>query len=115
MNKNGGLFDFFKRFVARTRDDDFEESPVASSNIKTVAYDPKNKKLRIKFHNGGHYEYDNVGDRLFQKLMNADSKGKYFHRALKKNQSQYPYLKLAWKQFKLPVLTPTSWRNKGNT
>ena len=56
---------------------------VDSTDIKSVGYDPATKILEIEFHSGGIYQYLDVPDMVYSDLMNADSKGKYFHRHVK--------------------------------
>lgn len=56
---------------------------VDSTDIKSVGYDPATKILEIEFHSGGIYQYLDVPDMIYSDLMNADSKGKYFHRYVK--------------------------------
>lgn len=55
--------------------------PVSSSNIASVGYE--NGTLYIRFHSGGLYEYTNVPAALYQGLMSAPSKGRYFHANIK--------------------------------
>lgn len=50
---------------------------VDSSNLESVGY--VNGTLHIQFHSGGLYEYTNVPASLYQGLMSAPSKGRYFH------------------------------------
>lgn len=52
---------------------------VKSNNIDEVAYDQENKVLFVRFKNGGHYSYENVSKELYEELMKAESKGKFFH------------------------------------
>jgi hypothetical protein len=52
--------------------------PVESSNLKEVGYDPDTQVLRVKFHNGGLYEFDGVSEEKHAALMAADSKGRHF-------------------------------------
>lgn len=52
---------------------------VVSSNLNAVGYDGQNSILRIAFNNGGVYEYDGVPEVVYHGLMNASSKGCYFH------------------------------------
>lgn len=61
---------------------------VNSTNIKAIAISGKN--LVIKFNNNSIYEYKNAA-REFTKIINADSKGKYFHQYIK---NQYSYIKI---------------------
>ncbi len=54
-------------------------TPVTSSDLKSVGYDPESQPLEIEFHGGGVYRYDGVPEAVFDGLMSAPSKGKYFH------------------------------------
>ena len=53
--------------------------PVDSSNLAAVGYDAASAVLRIAFHSGGVYQYAGVPETVYQGLMNASSKGRYFH------------------------------------
>jgi len=55
-------------------------SSVESSSIKAIGHDPKTRTLRIEFHSGGVYDYPNVGADEHKNLIEAESKGKHFHR-----------------------------------
>ncbi|KZX11337.1 hypothetical protein MBORA_15820 [Methanobrevibacter oralis] len=66
-------------------------TPVSSSNLESVGYDPSTETLRIKFLKSGLYEYYNVPQDVYDGLMAASSKGKYFHNNIK---DKYPYTKL---------------------
>nr|WP_228859692.1 KTSC domain-containing protein [Xenorhabdus sp. PB61.4] len=44
--------------------------------------------MEIGFHDGGVYQYYAVPSRVYQGLMNASSKGKYFHQYIR-NSYQY--------------------------
>ncbi len=55
--------------------------PVSSSNIESVGYE--NGTLYIRFHSGGLYSYQNVPVAVYQGLMSASSKGRYFHSNIK--------------------------------
>lgn len=59
-------------------------TPVSSSNIASVGYDPENRILEIEFHNGSIYQYFNISESVYKGLMNADSHGKYFDAYIKK-------------------------------
>ncbi len=52
---------------------------VGSSNINSVGYDTKTRKLRIEFKNKAIFDYFDVAPELFNDLMDADSVGKFFH------------------------------------
>jgi hypothetical protein len=68
-----------------------ERVPVSSSNIRSIGYDPDSSTLEIEFTNGGVYQYQGVPEPEFEALMNAGSKGKHFHAAIK---NKYPHVKL---------------------
>ena len=63
--------------------------PVNSSDLASVGY--LGSTLRIQFHKGGMYEYDNVPYQVYAGLMNAASKGHYFHTHIK---GLYPYRRI---------------------
>jgi len=62
-------------------------TPVRSSNIRSVGYDPETRILEVEFHTGGIYQYSGVPETIFQGLMRAVSKGSYFHDHIK---DRYP-------------------------
>ena len=66
--------------------------PVESSDLASVGYDSKNSVLEIEFKSGGIYQYSGVPQPVYDDLMNAASKGKYFHQYIK--NSRYPYSKI---------------------
>lgn len=57
------------------------KTPVRSSNIASVGYE--NGTLEIAFVDGGVYQYFNVLEHVYQGLMSAVSKGRYFHDHIK--------------------------------
>lgn len=58
-------------------------SPV-SSMIAEIGYDRKMQTLRVVFHkNGAVYDYPTFPERDWDAFLAAESKGKYFHRAIK--------------------------------
>ena len=54
-------------------------TPVTSSHLDSVGYDPHSKTLEIEFNDGSVYQYFNVPERVYQGLMRAYSKGEFFH------------------------------------
>lgn len=64
---------------------------VQSSDLHSVGYDNIAKILHIKFLSGGLYEYSLVPQSIHTGLMNASSKGIYFHQNIK---NRYPTRKL---------------------
>lgn len=55
--------------------------PVSSSNISSIGYE--GSTLHIRFHSGGLYAYYNVPLSVYNGLMSAGSKGRYFHANIK--------------------------------
>jgi len=47
-----------------------------SSNIQAIGFD--HGVLRVVFHSGSTYDYDDVPEEVFQQFLAASSKGKYF-------------------------------------
>ena len=68
-----------------------ERIPVESSNLASVAYDSEREILEIEFKSGGIYEYTGVPQSVYDGLMNAESKGKYFYQYIR---DSYSYLKI---------------------
>ena len=64
---------------------------VSSSNLHSVGYDSSSAILEISFHSGGVYQYYNVPESVYFSLLNASSKGKYFHQYIK---NRYRYRKV---------------------
>lgn len=58
-------------------------TPVLSSDIAAIGYDPQSQVLAIRFNRGGVYYYDDVSSNVYQELMNDSSKGSYFHRNIR--------------------------------
>lgn len=59
-----------------------ERKPVKSSNIKSIGYDAKTRKLEVEF-NSGVYSYDNVSPEKHSALMASESVGGYLHTHIK--------------------------------
>ncbi len=60
-----------------------------SSNLKSVGYDQSSNILEIEFLSGGIYQYFKVPSQIYLALINATSKGSYFHKNIKE---QYKYI-----------------------
>jgi hypothetical protein len=69
-----------------------QRTPVTSSNLKSVGYDPDTRTLEIEFHSGGIYQYSGVPEAVYSGLMSASSHGSYFDSHIKK--AGYPYRKV---------------------
>lgn len=52
---------------------------VESSNIASIGYDQEMLILEVEFRNGTIYQYYDIPSYIFEGLMQADSKGKYFN------------------------------------
>lgn len=60
-----------------------ERTPVESSAINSVGYDPSGNRLEIEFKSGTIYQYTNVPEYMYIALMSADSKGAFFDRHIR--------------------------------
>ena len=60
-----------------------ERKLVSSSNLHSVGYNPTTETLEIKFHKSGVYQYFNVPNSIYDKLMSASSKGTFFDNHIK--------------------------------
>jgi KTSC domain len=52
---------------------------VESSAIARMAYDSEQESLHVEFRDGRAYRYEGVPARLYQGLLESDSKGTYFN------------------------------------
>ncbi len=68
-----------------------ERSPVTSSNIQSIGYDPESSILEVEFNDGSVYQYFAVPETEYEGLMNASSHGTYLHANIK---GRYSYSKL---------------------
>ena len=55
-----------------------ERTPVISSFISSVGYDPETKDLEIEFSNGDSKTYHDVAPGVAEGMMKSSSKGRYF-------------------------------------
>lgn len=60
-----------------------ERTPVSSSNIVSIGYNPQLSTLEIEFNNGRVYQYFDVPESVYGELMAAQSHGKYFNQQIK--------------------------------
>lgn len=63
---------------ARAQSGLIERTPVKSSDLASVGYDAKIRVLEIEFHSGGIYRYHEVPREIFERLLAAESKGRFF-------------------------------------
>ncbi len=68
-----------------------ERTPVTSSNILSIGYDPDSCTLEMEFNNGALYQYAGVPQAEYDALMGAASHGQYFNANIKHT---YPGTKL---------------------
>ena len=72
--------------------DEKEFTPVKSSNLSGVHYDPERKALTVKFKSGGTYTYTGVPAHRYEGLLSAESPGSYLHKHIR---SGYDWTKAA--------------------
>ena len=68
-----------------------EREPVSSSNIASIGYDPDSETLEVEFNTSGIYQYFNVPSFMHERLIMADSVGKFFNAEIKE---AYPCSKM---------------------
>lgn len=72
-----------KQSTTKTKYSNLRKHFVDSSNIEWIAYDDKNKILYVHFHSNSTYMYEKVPKNIFERLLKAGSKGRYFAIAIK--------------------------------
>jgi hypothetical protein len=65
-----------------------EMTPVNSTNILAIGYDPDSATLTISFKGGDEYEYYDVPQHEFDSFLAAETKGGYGHQNIYKKYSQ---------------------------
>ena len=66
-------------------------TPVNSSNIRSIGYDPQLTTLEVEFTSGDIYQYFNVPEYLYQQFLNASSHGQFLNDNIRYN---YRYQKV---------------------
>ena len=66
-------------------------TPVNSSNIRSIGYDPQLTTLEVEFTSGDIYQYFNVPEYLSQQFLNASSHGQFLNDNIRYN---YRYQKV---------------------
>ena len=66
-------------------------TPVESTTLTGLAYDMANGFLYLEFRDQAIYRYSDVPACVYRELLNAESKGLYFNRAIR---GRYPYARL---------------------
>ncbi|MCQ3949298.1 MAG: KTSC domain-containing protein [Planctomycetes bacterium] len=67
-----------------------QRTPVTSSNIVSIGYEPSSNTLEVEF-KASTYQYFDVPLGVYQEFMGAGSKGQYFAANIK---NVYRYVKL---------------------
>lgn len=57
--------------------------PVKSGHLESIGYHAESSTLHVRFKNGEYYLYHNVKPIVYQGLLKAESKGKYFNGNIK--------------------------------
>jgi len=73
--------------------DDFNMTPVQSSQLSEVGYHEPSKRLAIKFKTGGTYHYANVTAEQHKSLVGAKSVGSHFYKHIKPHTDKHPFTK----------------------
>jgi hypothetical protein len=55
----------------------------SSTTLARAFYDSSHQELRLDFHDGSRYVYSTVPPDLFQSLIAATSKGRFFNQSLR--------------------------------
>lgn len=66
--------------------------PVTSSQIEAIGYDAATQTLRVKFKNGGEYDYAGVSPDKHATMIKAESVGKFLGQHIK---GRHAYKKVA--------------------
>lgn len=69
-----------------------QRTPVESSVIQSVGYDPESSILEIQFFNEAVYQYSHVPKDIYVALMSAKSHGNYFDAHIK--SASYPWRRI---------------------
>ena len=85
---------------------------VSSSMMSAVAYNPDRREMEIEFVGGAVYRYRNIPAHLWEGLINAPSKGKYFWRHIRRYVETYPYKRVRFMREETVPL-PESLKEKG--
>lgn len=69
-----------------------ERTPVMSSNVNSIGYDPKTFTLEVEFNSGDIYQYFNIPESLYLNLIKSQSKGSFINEHIKYS---YRYQKIS--------------------
>lgn len=68
-----------------------ERTVVESANLASIGFDQGSSTLEIEFRDGSVYQYYDVPENVYDDLMRAGSKGRYFHKNIR---HVYRYMRL---------------------
>jgi hypothetical protein len=68
-----------------------ERQSVTSKSLAEVGYDPDLETLEVQFRHGGVYQYYNVPPFMYERLMTAESLGRFLNAEIK---GHYPEAKM---------------------
>lgn len=60
-----------------------DRTPVSSSNVASVGYDPDTLTLEVEYLSGATYQYTGVPQNVYDELMSSSSVGSYLARNVK--------------------------------
>jgi len=60
-------------------------TPVSSSHVASVGYDPNTLTLEVEFNDGSVYQYFDVPETVYQELLRASSVGTFMHANIRDN------------------------------
>jgi hypothetical protein len=63
---------------SQTRKGTLELRPIVSRNLSAIAYLPQCRVLLVQFKGGAVYQYEGVPEVVYEKFMEATSKGRFF-------------------------------------
>lgn len=66
-----------------------ERTPVESSTVASIGYDPNDATMEVEFHTGAVYLYYDVPQDFFASFMAAESKGQFANLVLKRSGLAY--------------------------
>ncbi len=69
-----------------------ERVPVTSTTMSSIGYDQEARTLEIEFVGGEIYQYFEVPEEIYQGLLSAESKGRYFNLVVKPLGFEYRQL-----------------------
>lgn len=66
-------------------------TPVQSSNVAEIAYNPTFSRLFVKFNDGRRYAYDRVPEAVYWAFLEAASKGQFLYKKIRANGTDSLY------------------------